>query len=303
MAVPVAAERPAGRVLQAAEFNLSNTTAESTAAADRQHLSACDSDCPLVVREAVKTFRQGDRDVRALDGVSLDVRAGTFLAVMGASGSGKSTMLHLMAGLTTADGGQVLINGEDLGKMDDKQLTLFRRRNIGLVFQSFNLIPTLTAEENILLPLMLEGKPVASKPAGGSANGNGAAVTTADRVAELMSVLGIARRRHHRPDAMSGGEQQRVAIGRALVTDPAVILADEPTGNLDSANSKAVCELLRDLSTTHGKTIVMVTHEPTVAAYAGEVAVLKDGKLISRFETEGPGGAERLAARYQECIR
>ena len=258
------------------------------------------SDAPLRVIDAVKRFRQGDREVRALDGVSLEVRRGTFLAVMGASGSGKSTLLHLMAGLTTADEGQVLVNGENLGSLDDKALTLFRRRNIGLVFQSFNLIPTLSAEENILLPLMLDGKVSRRRAAGSadpSANGHG------DKVNDLLRILGIDQRRHHRPDAMSGGEQQRVAIGRALVTDPAVVLADEPTGNLDSANSRSVCELLRDLSSNHGKTIVMVTHEPTVAAYAGEVAVLKDGKLISRFPTEQEQGAERLAARYQECIR
>lgn len=243
---------------------------------------------PLVITNAVKRFRQGDREVRALDGVSLEVTAGTFLAVMGASGSGKSTLLHLMAGLTTADEGQVVVNGQDIGTLDDKKLTLFRRRQIGLVFQSFNLIPTLSAEENILLPLMLDGH-----------GGNG----HVRRVDDLLRTLGLDKRRHHRPDAMSGGEQQRVAIGRALVTDPAVILADEPTGNLDSVNSRSVCELLRDLSVKHGRTIVMVTHEPTVAAYAREVAVLKDGRLVSRFDTEPDQGAEKLAAKYQEAIR
>jgi putative ABC transport system ATP-binding protein len=146
---------------------------------------------PLVVEDVVKRYRQGETEVRALDGVSLAVTRGQLLAVMGASGSGKSTMLHLMAGLTTADAGRVLVDGQDLGTLDDKRLTLFRRRHIGLVFQSFNLIPTLTAEENLLLPLMLDGK--ASAAAGGPA------------VAELLRVLGIERRRHHRPDAMSGG--------------------------------------------------------------------------------------------------
>jgi putative ABC transport system ATP-binding protein len=240
---------------------------------------------PLVVENATKQFRQGDRRVDALAGVSLEVQRGQFLAVMGASGSGKSTLLHLMAGLARADSGRVLVNGEDIGAMGDKQLTLFRRRQIGLVFQAFNLIPTLSAEENILLPLMLEGR-----------NGS----TTQTKLDDLLASLQLAPRRHHRPDAMSGGEQQRVAIGRALITDPAVILADEPTGNLDSANSKAVCELLRDLSIIHGRTIVMVTHEPSVAAYAQEVAVLKDGKLIERFPTEG---AAELAVRYQEVLR
>ena len=243
---------------------------------------------PLVVDNVVKRFRQGDREVSALAGVSLDVAQGTFLAIMGASGSGKSTLLHLMAGLTSPDAGRVLIRGENLAEMNDRQLTLFRRRHIGLVFQSFNLIPTLTAEENVALPLMLDGKDAAD---------------AAPKVGELLESLGLAARRHHRPDAMSGGEQQRVAIGRALVTDPAVILADEPTGNLDSANGKAVCELLRDLSQIHNKTIVMVTHEPTVAAYAQEVAVIKDGRLVQRFPTEETKGGEGLALRYQECLR
>jgi putative ABC transport system ATP-binding protein len=243
---------------------------------------------PLVVENVVKQFRQGDRVVRALDGVSLEVAQGQFLAVMGASGSGKSTLLHLMAGLTQAEGGRVLIAGSDLGKMNDRELTLFRRRHVGLVFQSFNLIPTLTAEENVLLPLMLDGR-------------NGDAGDA--KVNELLDRLGLAGRRGHRPDAMSGGEQQRVAIGRALVTDPAVILADEPTGNLDSANSRSVCELLRDLSAVHGKTIVMVTHEPSVAVYASEVAVLKDGKLVCKLPSDGPAGGESLAVRYQECLR
>jgi putative ABC transport system ATP-binding protein len=244
---------------------------------------------PLAVENVIKRFRQGERCVAALNGVTLDVKQGQFLAVMGASGSGKSTLLHLMAALAAPDEGRVLVNGQDLTQLNDRALTLFRRRNIGLVFQSFNLIPTLTAEENVALPLMLEGR-------------NGTAASA--KVEELLTSLGLAGRRGHRPDAMSGGEQQRVAIGRALVTDPAVILADEPTGNLDSANSRSVCELLRDLSSIHNKTIVMVTHEPSVAAFAQEVAVLRDGKLIERFATEGTGnGGQSLAARYQECLR
>ena len=225
---------------------------------------------PLIVENVTKHFRQGDRKVTALDAISLEVPVGRFMAIMGASGSGKSTLLHLMAGLAVADAGSVRINGTDLGKMNDYDLTLFRRRNIGLVFQSFNLIPTLSAEENVMLPLMLDGK-----------NGQ----TSNTKVTELLKSLGLEKRATHRPDAMSGGEQQRVAIGRALVTNPAVILADEPTGNLDSANSKAVCELLRDLSVVQGKTIVMVTHEPTVAAYAQEIVVLRDGKIIERKST------------------
>jgi len=243
---------------------------------------------PLVVENVVKQFRQGDRLVNALNGVSIDVQQGQFLAIMGASGSGKSTLLHLMAGLAKPAEGKVLVNGTDITGLSDRELTLFRRRHIGLVFQAFNLIPTLTAEENVALPLMLEGK-----------NGS----EGAGKVNELLVNLGLAERRHHRPDAMSGGEQQRVAIGRALVSDPAVILADEPTGNLDSANSRSVCELLRDLCVIHNKTIVMVTHEPSVAAYAQEVAVLKDGRLIDRFPTDAVNGTQELAARYQECLR
>ncbi|MBC7783532.1 MAG: ABC transporter ATP-binding protein [Burkholderiales bacterium] len=242
---------------------------------------------PLHVDNVSKTYRQGDRVVEALRGVTLDVARGQFVAIMGASGSGKSTLLHLTAGLTKAETGGVYINGQDLGKMNDAQLTRFRRDQIGLVFQSFNLIPTLSAEDNILLPVRLARK-----------------MTDADhrRVEELIDLLGIGPRRHHKPDALSGGEQQRVAIGRALINDPAVILADEPTGNLDSVNSRSVCELLRDLCRLHGKTIVMVTHEPSVAAYANDVAVIKDGKVVDSFSTESTPDQQSLAARYQSAI-
>ena len=241
---------------------------------------------PLLVENVTKTFKQGDRTVTALAGVTLAVERARFLAIMGASGSGKSTLLHLMAGLTSPDAGDVLVEGQNISRLSDHDLTLFRRRKIGLVFQSFNLIPTLSAWENVALPLMLDGK-----------------ATMNGKVDDLLTRLGLAHRREHRPDVMSGGEQQRVAIGRALITDPAVLLADEPTGNLDSANSKAVCQLLRDLAITQGKTIIMVTHEPTVAAYAQEVAIMKDGKLIDRFETSQTEGPQHLAARYQDAVR
>jgi putative ABC transport system ATP-binding protein len=241
---------------------------------------------PLSVEKVTKTFRQGDRTVTALASIDLEVPRGQFLAIMGASGSGKSTLLHLMAGLARPDSGSVRINGEDLANMPDFQLTTFRRRNIGLVFQSFNLIPTLSAEENIALPLMLEGT-------------NGRPVRR--KVEELLQTLGITDRRTHRPDSLSGGEQQRVAIGRALAADPAVILADEPTGNLDSANSRSVCELLRDLVVIHKKTIVMVTHEPVIGAYAQEVAVIRDGQILTHFATDGLNG-HGLAAKYADCL-
>jgi putative ABC transport system ATP-binding protein len=243
---------------------------------------------PLSADNVSKHYVQGKSRVTALNGVSLEVAAGQFLAIMGASGSGKSTLLHLLAGLMQADSGAVRVNGTDLGTLSDHRLTLFRRRNIGLVFQSFNLIPTLSAHENIALPLLLEGE---------------ARESIDKKVRELLQRLGLGHRGGHRPDALSGGEQQRVAIGRALVGNPAVILADEPTGNLDSVNSRLVCELLRDLCAVHNKTIVMVTHEPTVAAYAQEVAVIKDGKLVNRFPTDGPERGTELAALYQDSIR
>jgi putative ABC transport system ATP-binding protein len=222
---------------------------------------------PLVVENVAKAYRQGSQAVPALHGVSLTVEAGTFVSIMGPSGSGKSTLLHLMAGLTKPDSGRVLVEGSDLGSMNDGTLTRFRRRRIGLIFQAFNLVPTLTARENVALPLMLDGR-------SGSAE--------ASRVDDLLDRLGMLRRAKHRPDALSGGEQQRIAIGRALVTDPAVILADEPTGNLDSTNSELVCGVLRDLAIEQNRTIVMVTHEPSVAAYTHLTYTLRDGRIADR---------------------
>lgn len=241
---------------------------------------------PMQIENVSKMYKQGTRRITALDHFSLDVREGQFLAVMGASGSGKSTLLHLMSGLTTADGGALRIRGQELSKLTDAALTKFRREHIGLVFQAFNLIPTLSARDNVLLPLRLERRPTP---------------TDLKRVDGLLALLGIGHRGDHKPDALSGGEQQRVAIGRALVNDPAVLLADEPTGNLDSTNAKGVCELLADLGRAHGKTIVVVTHEPSVAAYADEVVVLKDGQLVDRFATENMD-ANALAVRYQKAI-
>lgn len=241
---------------------------------------------PLLVDKVRKFYRQGERRVVALDGVSLSVEAGSFVAIMGASGSGKSTLLHLMSGLTTADEGQIVISGTDLGKLSDYQLTLFRRRNIGLVFQSFNLIPSLTARQNLALPLLLDGKTGREEDR---------------RVDQMLERLGLGARADHKPDALSGGEQQRIAIGRALITDPAVLFADEPTGNLDSANSTLVCEILRDLSVKGNKTIVMVTHEPSVAAYAQRVLIIKDGKLLHSFENDADQ-PQLVAERYQLAI-
>ena len=243
---------------------------------------------PLTLINVVKCFQQGDREVRALDGMSLDVARERFAAIMGQSGSGKSTLLHLAAGLTPPDEGDVRVAGQSLSEMNDRQLTLFRRRNIGLVFQSFNLIPTLTAEENVALPLMLD-----------HARGNGS-LRPVEVARELLQKLNLGHRLGHRPDAMSGGEQQRVAIGRALVADPALILADEPTGNLDSENGRVVCELLRRLA-DEGRTIVMVTHEPSVAVYAHEVVILRDGRLLDHFDVTSRDPLE-VSHRYQTAV-
>jgi len=244
-------------------------------------------DKPLVVDNVIKRFGKGDGQVVALDSICFDVERGDFVAVMGASGSGKSTLLHLMAGLAKPDGGRVLVNGENLPTMSDKRLTLFRREHIGLVFQQFNLIPSLSAAENVALPLRF------------------AKVAEAEirtRVAAMLDKLGLGRRATHRPDALSGGEQQRVAIGRALITNPAVVLADEPTGNLDSANSDAICHLLRDLNEQDDVTIVMVTHEPSVGMHARRAVFIRDGQLCQTINTADVADSAALGVLYQEML-
>jgi len=240
---------------------------------------------PLCVEHLTKRFSQGATVVEAVHDLSLTVHRGAFVAVMGASGSGKCTLLHLMAGLTRPDEGRVLVDGQDLSAMSDRQLSLFRRRHIGLVFQAFNLIPALTAEQNMLLPLLCDGR----EPVDGDLD-------------RLLGRLGLADRRRHRPDALSGGEQQRVAIGRALIADPSIILADEPTGSLDSVSGQALCRLLRELRDEQGRTIVIVTHEPAVAAWAERIVVLKDGALLTEFRTSEFRDTHSLAAHYQEVV-
>lgn len=237
---------------------------------------------PLSVQAAVKTFRQGEREVRALNGASLEVTRGELLAIMGASGSGKSTLLHAMAGLTSLDGGRVLVEGQDVGVLPDAALTRFRRRSVGLVFQAFNLLPTLTAEDNVRLPALSE-------------EGLEAKVT------QLFARLGLADRRSHKPDALSSGEQQRVAVARALIADPAIVLADEPTGSLDSVSSRELCRLLRELA-DEGRTLVVVTHEAEVAAWADRVVVIADGAVVGELRPGPERDVQALAASYQQLV-
>lgn len=223
----------------------------------------------LETRQVRKSFGEGDAQVEALRGVDLGVSKGEMLAIMGRSGSGKSTLLTLLGGVDVPSAGQVLLEGVDLATLSDDQRTLIRRRRIGFVFQSFNLLPILTAEENVALPLELDG--IASP----------AALAKAGKMLELV---GLEKRRKHLPGKLSGGEQQRVAIARALVIEPAIVLADEPTGNLDSANGKRITSVLRDLVDEHGQTLVLVTHDPVVAAQADRVIYLADGQ-VEREET------------------
>ncbi len=245
-----------------------------------------DGRIPVRVEGATKRFRQGESVVEAIKDVSLRIEDGEFVAVMGASGSGKSTLLHVMAGLAAPDEGRVLIDGTDLSAMSDGALTRFRRRKIGLVFQAFNLIPSLTADDNITLPILADGRNA----------------RTDERVQRLLDRLGLVSRRHHRPDALSGGEQQRVAIARALVNDPALVLADEPTGSLDSISGQKICRLLRELCEEQKRTIVVVTHEPAVAVWAKRVVVMKDGRILTQFSTAALKDAQTLAAHYQDVV-
>ncbi|MEO6988997.1 MAG: ABC transporter ATP-binding protein [Aquihabitans sp.] len=215
------------------------------------------------VVDARKVYGEGATEVRALDGITVDLQSAQFTAIMGPSGSGKSTLMHCMAGLDSLTSGTVWIEGTDLTKLKEKDLTRLRRDRVGFVFQAFNLIPTLTAEENIVLPLSLAGAEV-------------------DQAwfDEVVGTVGLGDRLSHRPSELSGGQQQRVAVARALASKPAIIFADEPTGNLDSRASSEILEFMRRAVDEYGQTIVMVTHDPVAASYADRVLVLEDGKLV-----------------------
>ncbi len=217
----------------------------------------------IEVRNAGKTYRQGAKEVYALRDVSFRIEAGEFLSIMGPSGSGKSTLLNLIGGLDQPTTGEVFIDNRPLHGISDDELTLIRRRRVGFIFQFFNLLPILTAIENVSLPLLLEGIPF-SRVKG--------------KAASLLEQVGLGERKEHRPEQLSGGEMQRVAIARALITDPAVLLADEPTGNLDSHTSEEIFLLLAKLN-EKGQTIVMVTHDPKAAAYGARIITLRDGTL------------------------
>ena len=219
----------------------------------------------IALSDVHKVFRQGETEVRALAGVSFEVAAGEFVAIRGPSGSGKSTLLHLIGGLDVPSAGDIRIDGALLSRLSDDELTVFRRRRIGIVFQFFNLLPTLSAEENVALPLLLDGA---------------RARDARPRALAALEQVGLAHRRRHRPDELSGGEMQRAAVARALVIEPRLILADEPTGNLDTATGEQILSLIRRAHAERGCTVVLVTHDPRAATFGTRVITLNDGVVV-----------------------
>ena len=239
----------------------------------------------ISVTRLKRSFKSGSEDIAVLKDISLTVNQGEFVAVMGASGSGKSTLLNVLGGLLPPDSGTVTVDGLDLGSMSDAALTVYRRDRVGFIFQMFNLVGTLNVEENILLPSLAGGKKVAS--------------STLDTMIEKV---GLSHRRHAMPDTLSGGEQQRGAIARALVSGPALVLADEPTGNLDSENTRLMGDLFRDLHRTQGCAFVLVTHAPDVAMWADRVIVLKDGRIVDDRPTAEFAGPVELSSFYERTL-
>ena len=259
-----ASERPEPEAPWREEGSVSGFTSSRPRAAILESVSE-ETRAAVEVMDLEKVYGSGPTAVRALKGVSLEFAAGEFAAIMGPSGSRKSTLLHILGALEEPSSGRVVIGGTDLSGLSDKKLTLLRRARMGFVFQFFNLIPTLTAEENVMLPVLISGE---------------GAAKYAERLDELFSLVGLQQRRDHRPDELSGGEQQRVAIARALVRNPDLVLADEPTGNLDSKTGAGVLELLRESAARYGQTVVMVTHDVRAAAVADRVVFLADGKVV-----------------------
>ena len=239
----------------------------------------------ISVTRLKRSFKSGSEDIAVLKDISLTVNQGEFVAVMGASGSGKSTLLNVLGGLLPPDSGTVTVDGLDLGSMSDAALTVYRRDRVGFIFQMFNLVGSLNVEENILLPSLAGGKKVAS--------------STLDAMIEKV---GLSHRRHAMPDTLSGGEQQRVAIARALVSGPALVLADEPTGNLDSENTRLMGDLFRELHRTQGCAFVLVTHAPDVAMWADRVIVLKDGRIVDDRPTAEFAGPVELSSFYERTL-
>lgn len=216
----------------------------------------------LETKNLSKTYGKGDTMVKALDNVSFSVNKGEFVAIVGPSGSGKSTLLHILGGVDVPTSGEVIINNTDISKLDETALAIFRRRQIGLIYQFYNLIPILTVQENMELPILLDGKKPDSK-----------------QVADLVKQLGLENRLTHLPNQLSGGQQQRVSIGRALLNHPALLLADEPTGNLDSENSKEIISLLRHFNKEYNQTVIIITHDERIALAADRVIAIEDGKI------------------------
>ena len=217
----------------------------------------------LEIKNLSKTYGKGDTLVKALDNVSFSVEQGEFVAIIGPSGSGKSTLLHILGGVDVPTSGQVIINNKDISTLDETALAIFRRRQIGLIYQFYNLIPILTVEENLTLPLLLDGR----KP-------------DKRAIDELVKKLGLENRLKHLPNQLSGGQQQRVSIGRALVNNPALMLADEPTGNLDSENSKEIIAMLRKFNRENNQTVIIITHDEKIAMSADRVISIADGKIM-----------------------
>ena len=222
----------------------------------------------LRLNHLTKVYGSGDTAVRALDDVSLTVEAGEFVAIVGSSGSGKSTMLHMIGGVDRPTSGTVYLNGQDVFARSDEQLAVFRRREVGLVYQFYNLVPVLDVVENMTLPVLLDGRPVNQK-----------------RLENMLHVLGLEGREHHLPNQLSGGQQQRVAVGRALMNSPAIVLADEPTGNLDTKNSAEIMALLRKSNAQLGQTLIVITHDEDIALSADRVVTIEDGRVASGVRT------------------